>query len=130
MKKRPAGKRAAAEAWEAASLKREREEFLKDKVLVNVKNLRGIYNPDNYPAFVARGYYVDWPFSCQDCGVWQVWTATQQKWWYECAKGNLHTVPLRCRACRRKERARKDAAREVHLRGLEAKASSGENPEA
>jgi len=136
MKERPASgkgrvsKRIAAADWQAADRRREREEFLKDKALVNVDNLPGIYNPANYPDFVDRGYYVDWPFSCQDCGVLQVWTATQQKWWYETAKGSLHTVPLRCRACRRKERARKDAAREVHLKGLEAKVKPSDTPEA
>lgn len=38
------------------------------------------------PDFVTRGFYVDRPFRCKDCGKDQVWTATQQKWWYEVAK--------------------------------------------
>jgi Probable zinc-ribbon domain len=39
------------------------------------------------PDFVRRGYYVDTPFRCVDCGKEEVWTGTQQKWWYEVAKG-------------------------------------------
>lgn len=27
-------------------------------------------------------FYVDKPFICRDCGSWQLWTASQQKWWY------------------------------------------------
>ena len=44
------------------------------------------------PEFVRRGYYIDQPFECQTCGEWQVWKASQQKWWYEIAKGSLKTV--------------------------------------
>lgn len=60
------------------------------------------------PKFVERGYYRDEPFQCRDCGVSEVWTATQQKWWYEIAKGGVSTRATRCRPCRRKAR---DAAR-------------------
>lgn len=58
------------------------------------------------PAFVTRGYYVNEPFVCKDCGKPEVWTATQQKWWYEVVKGHADTRAVRCRPCRRKERER------------------------
>src|SRR5689334_10454203 len=46
-------------------------------------------------------FYRDIEFDCVDCGRHEVWTATQQKWWYEVAKGSLYsTVQKRCRACR------------------------------
>ena len=32
-------------------------------------------------------YYVDQPFTCIDCGSEEVWTAEQQKWYYEVVKG-------------------------------------------
>lgn len=70
------------------------------------------------PDFVTRGYYVDCPFVCQDCGKAEVWTATQQQWWYEVAKGGVWTTARRCRPCRRLERERRAAARCVHLEGL------------
>lgn len=49
-------------------------------------------------------YYMDKPFTCIDCGVPQVWTAEQQKWYYEVAKGSMYATAVRCRACRRKRR--------------------------
>ncbi len=73
------------------------------------------------PQFVQRGYYMDLPFTCKDCGKPEVWSATQQKWWYEVAKGNVWTTACRCRPCRQKERARREAARQVHLAGLARK---------
>jgi hypothetical protein len=73
------------------------------------------------PEFVTRGYYVDQPFRCKSCGTAQVWTGTQQKWWYESAKGDVWTVAVLCRPCRRRERERKEGARKVHLEGLAKK---------
>lgn len=79
------------------------------------------YNSYGTPAFVQRGFYQDVMFQCIDCGVEEVWRATQQKWWYEVAKGHVDTTANRCRPCRRKERERKDEARRVHLEGLARK---------
>ena len=73
------------------------------------------------PDFVYRGYYVDRPFRCVDCGKEEVWTGAQQKWWYEVAKGFAYSTAVRCRLCRRKERQRRDDARRVHLAGIERK---------
>ncbi len=72
---------------------------------------------DPFPLF-----YIDRPFVCRDCGAAQIWTAKQQKWWYEIAKGNINSVAVRCRPCRKKEQTRKAEARRVHLEGLERKA--------
>jgi hypothetical protein len=81
------------------------------------------------PDFVQRGYYQDRPFRCKDCGVEEIWTAAQQRWWYEVARGEVWTTAVRCRACRQRERARQTAARRVHLTGLAAKsASAGREP--
>jgi len=80
-----------------------------------------LLKPDNSysdPAFVVRGFYLDLPFTCRDCGRHEVWSATQQKWWYEVAGGDVWTTAVRCRACRRKERERKNEARRVHLEGV------------
>lgn len=70
------------------------------------------------PEFVKRGTYLDLPFTCIDCGVAEIWRATQQQWWYEIAKGGVWTTATRCRACRRRERERRTRARQVHLEGL------------
>ncbi len=77
------------------------------------------------PPFVARGYYLDAPFTCVGCGKQEVWLATQQKWWYEVAKGNVESRAKRCRACRRAERERQATARQVHLQGVAAKQQYG-----
>lgn len=73
------------------------------------------------PQFVRRGYYVDIPFRCVDCGKQEVWTGTQQKWWYEVAKGFVYSTAIRCRLCRRREQARRDDARRNHLDGIARK---------
>ena len=41
---------------------------------------RAAFAPDGRyrsPDFVTRGYYVDIPFECQECGEPQTWTAAQ-----------------------------------------------------
>jgi hypothetical protein len=88
------------------------------------ESLLAPYNSYGAPDFVTRGYYVDMPFRCKDCGKEEVWTGTQQKWWYEIAKGYVYSTAVRCRACRRKERSRRDEARRVHLAGIERKRRS------
>jgi Probable zinc-ribbon domain len=75
------------------------------------------------PDFVRCGYYTDRPFRCRDCGVEGVWTAMQQRWWYEEAQGDVWTTATRCRACRQRERVRKAEARRIHLAGLAAKSA-------
>jgi predicted RNA-binding Zn-ribbon protein involved in translation (DUF1610 family) len=79
------------------------------------------YNSYGQPPFVERGFYMDVLFKCKDCGKEEVWRATQQKWWYEVAKGNVETRAVRCNACRRIERERQAEARRIHLEGLESK---------
>ena len=74
------------------------------------------------PDFVTRGYYLDRPFQCRDCGEQEIWTATQQKWWYEIAKGGVWTDPRRCRPCRRRERERVAEQRRVSEEGKQCKA--------
>lgn len=66
-------------------------------------------------------YYLDKPFTCVDCGSEEVWTAKQQKWWYEIAKGNIYSTAIRCRSCRKIKQAIKAEARRIHLDGLERK---------
>jgi len=49
-------------------------------------------------------WYVDTRFSCTDCGKREVWTAKQQKWWYEECQGIVESKAVRCRACRKKRK--------------------------
>ncbi len=66
-------------------------------------------------------FYVDKPFVCRDCSSHEVWTAKQQKWWYEIAKGNIDSTAVRCRPCRKKLQAQKAEARATHLDGIARK---------
>lgn len=75
-------------------------------------------------------FYIDTPFVCKDCGAHEIWTAKQQKWWYEIAKGHIDTRAVRCRPCRLLERARVEEARRVSQAGMVlkiAKKKNGEN---
>ncbi|MDO4705938.1 MAG: zinc-ribbon domain containing protein, partial [Comamonadaceae bacterium] len=59
------------------------------------------------------GCYIDQPFTCCRCGAQEVWTAKQQKWWYEVAHGPIYSGAKHCRACRaarRQQRAQTQAA--------------------
>ena len=44
-------------------------------------------------------------FTCRDCGEEQVWTAKQQKWWYEVVGGAIDSTAVRCLPCRGLRRA-------------------------
>ncbi|AZZ92044.1 hypothetical protein EUZ85_15400 [Hahella sp. KA22] len=66
-------------------------------------------------------FYVDRHFICKDCESHEIWTAKQQKWWYEVARGSIASKAIRCRSCRFKEKRRKDEARRVHLEGVARK---------
>jgi hypothetical protein len=63
-------------------------------------------------------FYADRAFTCRDCGAEELWTAKQQKWWYEIAEGNINTTAVHCRACRRVRQAKRASARRVHVAGL------------
>lgn len=68
-------------------------------VLADQNELKHINTYGELPAF-----YVDKPFVCRDCGAEEVWTAEQQKWWYEVAKGHIDSTAVRCRTCRKKRK--------------------------
>ena len=57
-------------------------------------------------------YYEDIPFTCRDCGAEEVWTAEQQQWFYEVAKGSIYATAVRCRACRNRVAAEKKRQRQ------------------
>lgn len=75
------------------------------------------------PEFVWRGYYQDLPFRCVDCDAEEIWSAERQKWWYEVIKGGVWTTAKRCKACRDKDRERRELARKSYFEGMERKTS-------
>lgn len=66
-------------------------------------------------------FYVDRSFTCRDCESQEVWTAKQQKWWFEVAQGPIYSSAVRCRPCRIVERTRADEQRRVSLQGMQKK---------
>lgn len=54
-------------------------------------------------------FYVDYSFTCRDCGKKEVWYASRQKWYYEEAKGHIWAVAVRCHDCRKKRRGNQEA---------------------
>ena len=52
-------------------------------------------------------YYEDVSFMCRDCGAESVWTAEQQRLWYEQWGGSVQSTAVRCRACRQRVRREK-----------------------
>ncbi len=115
--------RAAAEANRLADIEKTRREKLLAGGAITPVN-REALSPNrsyDYPDFVKRGHYCGVLFSCVDCGKEELWTAGQQKWWYEVAKGDLWTTARRCRTCRRRKREDRDEARRIHLEGLARK---------
>ena len=67
--------------------------------------------PPNNSYSPPPDYYVDIEFTCKDCGSQEVWTAEQQKWYYEVAKGSLYATAVRCRDCRNKIKEQKERQR-------------------
>jgi len=48
-------------------------------------------------------YYVDHPFTCRRCGRRDIWRATDQKWYFEEAKGHLDARAVECHDRRTKK---------------------------
>jgi predicted RNA-binding Zn-ribbon protein involved in translation (DUF1610 family) len=67
---------------------------------------------ENNNSYFLPLFYIDRPFTCRDCGSKEIWTAKQQKWWYEVVLGDINSIAVRCRSCRRKLRAEKEAQKE------------------
>ncbi len=58
----------------------------------------------DHNSYSPKFFYQDEPFVCKDCGAHQIWTAEQQQWWYEEAKGPIYSVAVRCRSCRNRQK--------------------------
>ena len=114
---------AAADAKQAALARAEARRLADGGIPVNFRALAPTGSYDR-PDFVMRGYYVAKPFVCKDCGKHEVWTAGQQRWWYEIAKGDMWTTATRCRPCRRHEREKRAEARRTHLEAQGRKTGS------
>lgn len=48
--------------------------------------------------------YLDQPFVCRKCGKTEIWKASDQKWYYEEAKGHIDAKAVECHDCRTAKR--------------------------
>ena len=78
--------------------------------------------PNN--SYDVLAHYADKEFICVDCGKREVWTAKQQQWWYEVAKGPIQSTAVRCHVCRRRRREEKQRQRE-HMEDIERQKGAG-----
>jgi hypothetical protein len=58
-------------------------------------------DPDkqNDSVFSTKFYYQNIPYSCAGCGRKGIWTAEQQKRYFETQKGNIYNKPKWCFEC-------------------------------
>ena len=75
------------------------------------------------PRLAQHGYYVDQWYACVDCGKHEVWTAAQQKWWYETAKGYIDSIAIRCKPCRLARRSGRTISKKNNDNNIGLKAS-------
>jgi hypothetical protein len=59
-----------------------------------------------------RHWYIDATFKCVDCGKGFQFSVDEQRFWYEQRRFFVDSKPIRCAACRKKERVRKAAAQQ------------------
>lgn len=64
-------------------------------------------------SYSLPSHYLDRAFICRDCGCDEVWTAKQQKWWYEVVHAPIDSGAVRCLACRRARRIAMAASQAV-----------------
>jgi hypothetical protein len=60
-----------------------------------------------------RDFFEDIGFTCRGCDTEQVWTAADQKWWFEVAGGSLYSTAIRCLPCRTARRHTRPARGEA-----------------
>ena len=57
-----------------------------------------------------RHWFIDAVYRCADCATDFLFSAKEQKFWYEDRHFYVDSLPVRCPECRKKERARKRQA--------------------
>jgi tetratricopeptide (TPR) repeat protein len=74
-------------------------------------------------------FYVDETRTCVQCGSRFIFTGAEQKYWYETRKFNFHSLPIRCKSCRRLRRT-EHALREAIARARQATQDAPGDPSA
>jgi hypothetical protein len=58
--------------------------------------------------YSAKFFYKDIHYTCEGCGKKEVWTAQQQKKYFEIQKGNIYNEPKWCYDCHSKRMENKN----------------------
>jgi hypothetical protein len=100
-------------------IKRKREEKRLAKLQKEGRLVKGVEipknalaaNPEaqNHSGYSAKFYYRDMHYTCAGCGRPGVWTAQQQKKYFEVQKGNIYNEPKWCHKCHSKRMKNKEA---------------------
>src|ERR1043166_2407644 len=72
---------------------------------------RADFEKQNYTV-CPRFWYIDAAFLCEDCGQQFVFTAEEQRFWYEERGFYVDSTPNRCVSCRKANRTRLDLKRQ------------------
>lgn len=89
-----------------------------------VKAETGIQNYSVCP----REWYIDASFECQGCNTTFLWSASEQKAWFEDYRFWVDSCPTLCKECRREKRELKKLRQEYDR--LVSEARSSNNPKA
>lgn len=101
-------------------IKRKREEKRLAKLQKQGHLVKGVEVPENalaanpdaqnhHGGYSPKFYYQDIHYTCAGCGKSNVWTAQQQKRYFEVQKGNIYNVPKWCYECHAKRMKGKTA---------------------
>jgi hypothetical protein len=86
----------------AAGIIKSADEIPGDAIAAGVEYIQQIRS--SYSLFHRPPYYRDIEFRCADCGKQSVWTADDQRHWYEQVHGSAYGTAKRCGECRRKRK--------------------------
>lgn len=70
----------------------------------------------HYFDFIPQ-FYIDIAYNCRDCQSAEIWTAKQQKWWFEIAQGHNDSFAVQCRRCRKIIKDQK-AEQKAHMEAM------------
>ena len=90
----------------------------KDAVRLPVDKGKWGVNDNTYSS--PPDYYYDEGYKCRDCGKDQVWSAEQQKYWYEELGKTINSIAVRCQVCRAHIQALKEQQK-LHMEEMKNK---------
>ena len=101
-------------------IKRKREEKRIKNLKKEGRTVKGVEipkgalpaNPDNQDhghGYAVKFSYTDISYTCAGCGKKGIWTAEQQKKYFEIQKGNIYNVPRWCYKCHSRRMQERDA---------------------